>query len=136
MIGVPQPDGRFHLFVDRVGDAIHAADRLQHGRLHVDDGFENLSETPHLRRQDFAQRQWIDRLRCFRIAAGPMLETGTRIAAIDSLAIKAGVEPQELAEAVEFVLRHGIVQRILVDRLRQQLADPAVQVVDHLPSPG
>ena len=34
----------------------------------------------------------------------------------------------------ELVLRHRGVERVLVDRLGQQLADPALEVVDHLPA--
>jgi hypothetical protein len=63
---------RLDLRVERMGDAIHAADRLQHGRLHVDDRFEDLREGGAAAGQDFLERQRIERLARIVIAARPV----------------------------------------------------------------
>ena len=56
-----------------------------------------------------------------------------RRAGIFPLIVEAGVELQELAELLELALRHFLVERLLVDRLGEQLADPPVEVVAHPP---
>src|SRR4249919_3930389 len=63
---------RLHGHVERMGYAIHAADWLHHGRLHIDDGLEELRKGGGAAGEQLLERNWIERVAGIVIAAWPI----------------------------------------------------------------
>ena len=122
-----QPDERLHLSVDGVRDSIHASDRLHHGRLHVADMFEAVGREDRLVRKQVLERKRGKRDRRLRIAA--RLHRVSRLALGDIF----GIPGQHLTQQAELVLRGELIERVLVDRLGEQLGHMAEEILDHPP---
>jgi hypothetical protein len=127
-----EPHDRFDLLVEGVGDPVHAADRLQHGGLHVDDLFEDQAGAPELGLHHVGHLQRRAARRRMGVAAGRGAEAragGARIGvALRQVAIGRQVAQQLLLIETGQLL----VQRALVDGLGQQLGEGAARVVDGL----
>jgi predicted dehydrogenase len=65
-----QPHDGFDLRVNCSGDAIHAADRLEHRCLHVEDRLEDIGQADRSVRDQFLERQRLVRQAILAITAG------------------------------------------------------------------
>ena len=124
------PDRRAQAGRKGRGDAIHAADRLHHRRLHV----ERLVEEHPVPEIRVHQRRHAERIVGFRRLdsgtrplrarrSGSSRDTGTR-------ASRSPYLREERQQPVAVLLHQLLVERMPVDRFGQQLGDMSARVVD------
>ena len=113
-------------------DAVHAADRLEHRRLLVEDLLEHQARLEEAVVGQLAQRQRIDGLAGVAIAARRHDIARPFAAAEHAAAAEVAPPVEEAAQRLLIDAGQFAVERALVDRLRQQFGEAPAHVVDRL----
>src|SRR5581483_11922777 len=112
---------------ERIGNAVHAADRLEHRRLHVEDfveqhAFPEFLQQERVQVNGLAQHTGVFDPRCSQISRAIAANVLTRI-------VERPIHAQERQHALTVFARELLVERTLRHTLRQQFADITARVI-------
>ena len=128
-----EPDLRPHPLVKGIGDAVHAADRLEHRRLHVEDILEHQRQPDRVAHgHDVLKPHSGDRPPGLAIAARQRIEARAPVRYIGAVGGETAVESDELAHVFLRAAGQFLVERAAVDRLGEQFAEAPAHVISEL----
>ena len=123
-----EADDRAELLAERHRDAVHAADRLEHGGLEVEALLEHHG-APHVDVEERAERHRIAPLAGLLARRRQALVAGARRALEDEVGREVAIGAQEGEHALLVMRAELLVERAAIDRLAEQLGDFAAHVV-------
>ena len=118
-------------FCEAVGDAIHAADGLEHGGLPVDLFIVELAGG-HVGGEEFGEVERLVQNGVDGACARTCDETCTRGAGVTSIFVQVAEVPKEFEKTGRFFFGELVVEGVLVDRFRKEFSEIAARVMNDL----
>src|SRR5262249_22051175 len=118
-------------FRERVWNLVHAADGLKHRHLLIE-AFLEYGAAPEIRIKQCVQFKW--RTSLFRdvTRSGQLRSAGSFGALIGEVLLQVTERAEKCEKAVMILFAQTLIQRTLIDALREQFGDMSTRVIDDL----